>query len=472
MRDLRHRIHPRLSDILAQLDGTPAGDDLNARLTRLTNTAKPTPKDEALRAALHSHLWLLDRAVPDGLTLTQAGYLKPADVKALAEVLPTMHDWPVSVGREVDATPLSRFRHHLREVGLLRKTKGKLHVTKTGRDALADPEKLWSLLAESLVPHRRDFDEMAGLLILLHAATTSARVDVDAIARILTELGWSRAGGQPVDGQAVQWLWNDIWATLGNVGSTPTGPPVRTLLRRSLTPAAVSLVRDALLTPSLGSSGAFGALTPPAGVRVVHKPGLADELMKEVAPLLAAEGIDLDNPDTFNIDTLNAALGRAVERRNFELSVATGPSLSYAHTVLRIVTEALADPEGRALAEALVWSIEPQPVDAAKASVSQLIGVSTGLADTWHTDPSLARALASVRLPGWGSRGRAAGADVLALARKGRAFDSIGSLIRRHAGLALLEGSVLVVAASLIAWAAAEGREISELAGEVLATRD
>lgn len=213
------------------------------------------------------------------------------------------------------------------------------------------------------------------------------------------------------------------------------------------------------------NSGAF------RNVNVVHTPGMADALMKEVAPLLAAEGIDLDDPDTFDVDTLNAALARAVERRNFDLMVATGECLSYARTILRIVTEALGEGQ-RQLAEAVVWSIEPEPVEAGKASVGQVIGVSAGLADTWQGDPALAGVLSRTVVPGWGSQGRAAAADILALARKGRAFDSIAALHRRHSGLAILEGGVLVVAGTLIAWAKAQNRDVRELAGELLATAD
>lgn len=198
---------------------------------------------------------------------------------------------------------------------------------------------------------------------------------------------------------------------------------------------------------------------------------MADELMREVAPLLAAEGIDVNDPDTFDIDTLNEALGRAVERRNFDLSVATGERLSYARTVLRITTEALADGL-RQLAESLVWSIEPEPASPAKASVAQVIGVSLGLADTWHTDPALAAALSRTVVPMWDKRGRAAAADIIALARKGRAFDSTTVLVRRYGGLAVLEGGALVVAGSVIALAKAQGRDVPDVTAELLASAD
>ena len=107
---MTYRIDPRLSGILADLDGTPLGQALSDRLTQLVEVAEPTPQGDELRAALHPHLWFLGRAMPDGLPLTQAGYLRPADVKATAEVLPAMQGWifPVTRGEpEVDRHPRS-----------------------------------------------------------------------------------------------------------------------------------------------------------------------------------------------------------------------------------------------------------------------------------------------------------------------------------------------------------------------------
>jgi hypothetical protein len=198
---------------------------------------------------------------------------------------------------------------------------------------------------------------------------------------------------------------------------------------------------------------------------------MADALMQEVAPLLAAEGIDLNDPETFDLETLNGALGRAIERRNFDLMVATGEPLRYARTVLRIVSEALGDGQ-RGLAEALLWSIEPEPTDAAKASVGQVIGVSAGVADSWHGDQKLIDALARMVIPQWDDRGRFAAAEILALARKGRAFDSIGVLHRRHSGLAILEGGALVVAGSVIAVAKAQDRDVRAVAADLLDASD
>lgn len=194
---------------------------------------------------------------------------------------------------------------------------------------------------------------------------------------------------------------------------------------------------------------------------------MADQLMQEVAPLLAAEGIDLNDPTTFDVETLNAALARAVERRNFELFVATGERLSYARTILRVFTEAVGG-GNREHAEAVIWSVEPEPTDAANASVAHVIGVSTELADSWYRDPDRALQLAKTVVPGWQSRGRAAAADILSLARKARAFDSIGALHRQHSGLAIIEGGALVVAGTLIALSKSQNRDLREVAAEML----
>jgi predicted HTH domain antitoxin len=43
-------------------------------------------------------------------------------------------------------------------------------------------------------------------------------------------------------------------------------------------------------------------------------PGLANATLRELAPLLAKEGIDVDNLDVPDSDTLQQALDRAVER--------------------------------------------------------------------------------------------------------------------------------------------------------------
>lgn len=101
-------------------------------------------------------------------------------------------------------------------------------------------------------------------------------------------------------------------------------------------------------------------------------------------------------------------------------------------------------------------------------SIAQVIGVSAGVLDTWHTDAQLRAALQGTRIPVWEKHARAAGTDILALARKGRAFDSIGGLHARHNGLTILHGSILAVTGTLQTWAAHEHTTVRELAHNVL----
>ena len=160
--------------------------------------------------------------------------------------------------------------------------------------------------------------------------------------------------------------------------------------------------------------------------------------MSEIAPLLAEDGIDVDKLAAPDLDTLNAAIGRAVEpssrraveRRNFERFTPIGQNRTAAQTILRLSAEAISDGHPD-LARVVIHGLEPEP-DGNKPSIAQVIGVSTGVLDTWHTDPHLRAALHGTRIPVWEKHARTAGTDILALARKGRAFDSIGGLHRQH----------------------------------------
>jgi len=119
------------------------------------------------------------------------------------------------------------------------------------------------------------------------------------------------------------------------------------------------------------------------------------------------------------------------------------------------------------LADAITNSLQPDP-SGGDPSVAHVIGVSMGVLDTWHTDPHVLGGLRTVRVPAWEKHARTAATDVLALARKGRAFDSIGSLHRRHDGLTILHGGILAVTGTLQAWAGHENTTVGDLGATVL----
>jgi hypothetical protein len=181
---------------------------------------------------------------------------------------------------------------------------------------------------------------------------------------------------------------------------------------------------------------------------------MAEDLMRELAPLLAEDGIDLDNLEVDDLDTLQAALNGAVERRNMALSTPVGQARNYALSTLRLVAEAIAEGDTD-LAGALLESVPPESPDG-KATVAGCIGVALDLLDSWLGDSNPdapARLRDRTRLPAGHWVGERAAVDVLALAGKGRAFRSLGSLNVRHGGLHLLYGSALALAAAVGAWA-------------------
>src|SRR4051794_20501602 len=96
--------------------------------------------------------------------------------------------------------------------------------------------------------------------------------------------------------------------------------------------------------------------------RVEHKPGMAEEMLRELAPLLAAEGIDLSADDPPDIETLQAALDRAVERRNLELFSPVGATRQIAvDTLHHIVTAVLTG--DTATAGRLLDQVQPESPD-------------------------------------------------------------------------------------------------------------
>ena len=193
-----HGLDPRLAALIDRLTYSPVGEDLASRALSLLDE-RPVPDEKVLHASLTPFIWFLDRAAEGGIQLTASGYLKPADVTAAAEVLPTMHGWIGQANREIDTPPVLHFRKALQALGLLRKHKGSLLLTRAGHDSRAAWQTLWNQLADRLVPNTDGFDTDATLLLLLYAATSpDSELPLDTIAAALTHLGWQSPDGTPI----------------------------------------------------------------------------------------------------------------------------------------------------------------------------------------------------------------------------------------------------------------------------------
>lgn len=127
---------------------------------------------------------------------------------------------------------------------------------------------------------------------------------------------------------------------------------------------------------------------PPGPPRIQWKAGLADELLNELAPLLAEDGIDIDDLEASDLGTLQAAMNRAVERRNMALFTPVGDARDIAATTLGLVVDAILE-NNTALAGAILDQVQPESPDDSVATVASCIGISLGLLDTWMNRPGI-----------------------------------------------------------------------------------
>jgi hypothetical protein len=238
--------NPRLVDLLNRLRYTAIGDDLVVRLMSLAhNQSQISPEEKA--AALRPFLWLLDRAAAaDGLPLTSAGYLKPDDVMALAALVPAMAEWIGAANRESHTYPVLRFRESVQDLGLVRKYRGRLRLTKAGSSARGNPEALWRHITSRLpLGKARSIDPPAGLLALPFLASNPTNPPpLGDIADALNVLGWRHSDGSPVNADDVRWAIEDTFRVLDNI--TTGARSGRWSERRKLSAAATELARDAL----------------------------------------------------------------------------------------------------------------------------------------------------------------------------------------------------------------------------------
>lgn len=181
---------------------------------------------------------------------------------------------------------------------------------------------------------------------------------------------------------------------------------------------------------------------------ITHRPGMADEFLEEIGPLLAADGFDMGDPDQdIDLDDLNAAMGQAVERRNMELVTPVGDARTLTVNMLREFVMADGNPQ---LEDAIFNRLRPDPTKR-HPSFSHLIGVASQTLDTWYTDSSLRDALTRITFADVPPEVKPVVTDVVALARKGRTFSSIKRLLFKHNGAIVAMAGAYAVAASLIA---------------------
>lgn len=235
-------VHPRLAEVIYRLEpGDPTGD-VHRRAARLLDDP-PVVDPDQLASDLRPYLWFLDRAGGDGLALTSAGYLKPAEVSAASAVVPAMRHWFGAKNREVQCAPLLDFRESLQRNKLLRKYKGRLVLTRLAKGLAGDAYALAEHIAHSLAPTAEDrFTAEATHLVLFFAATSEdGTVPLDRIASSLTYLDWRHEDGGPIEDYDLYHLDGEPYETLKNLSA-----PVAFREPLRLSPTAIAVARAAL----------------------------------------------------------------------------------------------------------------------------------------------------------------------------------------------------------------------------------
>jgi hypothetical protein len=204
---------------------------------------------------------------------------------------------------------------------------------------------------------------------------------------------------------------------------------------------------------------------PPGEPQIQFTPGLANETLRELAPLLAEEGIDVDNIDVPDMDTLQAALNRAVERHNMTRFTPVGHARDLVITALRLVIEAIAE-GNTTLGAAILEQVQPESPDNTAATVAGCIGTALGCSTTGSSAATRKHQKISVNActypPGTGLANTPPPTSS-SWPVKGRAFRSLDTLITRQGGQHVLYGSALALAASIQTWSADTGTPVTDL---------
>lgn len=157
----------------------------------------PTDVSDAGAARLTETYRILLDAVGEGVTLTAAGYLKPALVEELAESTGIRSWWIGKANREDDVYPVADIRRTARALGLVSVRKGRLAPTAAAKRCGDDPQALLRHIVGRLPLGTTEGERDAGWMALAVVGSgTPPEEWREEISELLFDLGWRRAHDQ------------------------------------------------------------------------------------------------------------------------------------------------------------------------------------------------------------------------------------------------------------------------------------
>nr|WP_281497024.1 plasmid pRiA4b ORF-3 family protein [Ornithinimicrobium sp. F0845] len=109
--------------------------------------------EEDLAEIVRPFRYLVELAGQDGIPLTQAGWIKPTVVKQILTDLDLDRPWLARRHQELSTPPVRNLRHTCQELGLLRRRKDRLLVSRQAK-ALATDRDYVTLITRSLLVHK------------------------------------------------------------------------------------------------------------------------------------------------------------------------------------------------------------------------------------------------------------------------------------------------------------------------------
>lgn len=214
---------------VAQLLGSVRTPSARRQMERLISEAELHRTDTVgiatMARMVWPYSWLLDRVGDDGIKLTDAGHLPPAEVTAVIEDLNLAAEGVPQVSRENQASPVVQLRESAQATGLVRRHRGRLVLTRDGADLRRDPAALWWHLAGELPLRSAAISEVAPGMILLAcvAARFTGTLDL-TVARMLTAIGWLNSDGSPLTSTEAAAASYGTYSVLRRVGALPSTP--------------------------------------------------------------------------------------------------------------------------------------------------------------------------------------------------------------------------------------------------------